>query len=402
MQNYRRGSILMGINDPRSEERTSITNTNNAKFAKDIVNATMYRNLKMIYPIKIRTQLPTKNMINFGNDTIKNNNLNILNFEKKNNIINIKNNYYQELNYLNNKCIEKNQSTYNLSKNGVKYLVIMACHCNTYYKLLVIKQNIKYLMNDSTDFLIVNSCNLSYNNELRDFCTTNSSITYMESENENTYDFGKWIFGLKAFSYSKYNFIVFTNDSFIIHAPIEHYFNLVYKNNVEFYGYNSSTQNRYHYQSYLFSIKVESIDKFINNFNIKRGSIRNQEDVIFNYELTMTDWFITKKCFLDIGVLSNNREKNIFFTNNALYSNLKKTNLLPFTKIKSIAPVVLNNSLNFINTYIHNGPYAIKYESDIIYKVDEPSKNSIIESIKTTLESVDEKTTEKAEELSQD
>ena len=58
--------------------------------------------------------------------------------------------------------------------------------------------------------------------------------------------------------------------------------------------------------------------------------------------------------------------------------------------------------MNFINTYIHNGPYAIKYESDIIYTVDEPSENSIIESIKTTLESVDEKTTEKAEELPQD
>ena len=314
----------------------------------------------------------------------------------------IKNNYYEELNYLNNKIIEKNQNTYNVLKNGVKYLVIIACHCNTYYKLLVIKQNIKYLINDSTDFLIVNSCNLSYNSQLRDFCKTNSSITYMESKNENTYDFGKWIFGLKAFNYSKYNFIVFTNDSFIIHAPIDHYFNLVYKNNVEFYGYNSSTQNRYHYQSYLFSIKVESIDKFINNFNIKRGSIRNQQDVIFKYELTMTDWFITKKCFLNIGILPSNKQRNIFFTNHALYSNLKKTNLLPFTKIKSINPAVLNNSMNFINTYIHDGPYATKYESDIIYTVNEPSENSTLEPIKTTLESVDEEITETTEELPKD
>ena len=314
----------------------------------------------------------------------------------------IKNNYYDEINYVNNKCIEKNQNTYNVLKNGVKYLVIMACHCNTYYKLLVIKQNIKYLINDSTDFLIVNSCNLSYNNQLRDFCKTNSSITYMESENENTYDFGKWIFGLKAFSYSKYNFIVFTNDSFIIHAPIDHYFNLVYKNNAELYGYNSSTEIRYHYQSYLFSIKVESINKFINNFNIKRDSIRNQQDIIRNYEVTMTDWFITKKCFLNIGILPSNKERNIFFTNHTLYSNLKKTNLLPFTKIKSINPAVLNNSMNFINTYIHDGHYATKYESDIIYTVNEPSENSIIERIKTTLESVDEEITETAEELPKD
>ena len=37
MQNYRRGSILTGINDHRSEERTSITTTSNAKFAKVLV-----------------------------------------------------------------------------------------------------------------------------------------------------------------------------------------------------------------------------------------------------------------------------------------------------------------------------------------------------------------------------
>jgi hypothetical protein len=108
----------------------------------------------------------------------------------------------------------------------------------------------------------------------------------------------------------------------------------------------------------------------------------------------MTDWFITKKCFLDIGILPSNKERNIFFKNHTLYSNLKNTNLLPFTKIKSIDPVVLNNSLCFINTYIHNGPYAIKYESDIIYTVDEPSENSTLETIKTTSESVDKEITE--------
>ena len=40
-------------------------------------------------------------------------------------------------------CIEKTANTYNISNNNVKYLVIMACHCNTEYKLLTIKQNIK-------------------------------------------------------------------------------------------------------------------------------------------------------------------------------------------------------------------------------------------------------------------
>ena len=66
----------------------------------------------------------------------------------------------------------------------------------------------------------------------------------------------------------------------------------------------------------------------------------------------MTDWFINKECFLNIGNIPSNENRNIFFTNNSLYDKLKKTNLLPFTKIKSINPILLNDTENFIRTYI--------------------------------------------------
>ena len=296
-------------------------------------------------------------------------------------------NYYNEMNYLKVKCIEKRVNTYSVSKNNVKYLVIMACHCNTEYKLLTIKQTVKYLMNDSTELLIVNSSNLSHNNQLRDFCASKSNITYIETVNDNTYDFGKWIQGLNIFNYSKYNFVIFTNDSFIIHSPIDHYFNLIYKNNVEFYGYNSSTQGRYHYQSYLFAIRRESINTFIHNFNIRRGNIKNQPDVIMNYELTMTDWFSSKNCFLNIGNFHSHKEKNIFFTNNVLYDELKKTNLLPFTKIKSIGSMIINNINNFIVTYINTSDPVNNYESNIISIVNEAHEareDSLLETIENS------------------
>ena len=331
-----------------------------------------------------------KSIVNFGiNNVVRGKSLNrdlLINQNK----ISIKNkqaiikqnlvyNYLNELKYLKQKCIEKSINTYNISKNNVKYLVIMACHCNTEYKLLTIKQSVKYLMNDSTELLIVNSVNLSHNNQLRDFCASQSNINYIEAINNNTYDFGKWIHGLNVFNYSKYNFVIFTNDSFIIHTPIDHYFNLVYKNNVDFYGYNSSTQRRYHYQSYLFSIKIESINTFINNFNIRRGSIANQLDVITHYELTMTDWFSSKNCFLNIGNFPSHKEKNIFFTNNVLYDKLKKTNLLPFTKIKNINSKIIDNINNFIITYIHTSLPVNNYESNIISSVNEAYEDSVLE-----------------------
>ena len=337
-----------------------------------------------------------KGIVNFGiNNVVKGNTLNgnfVISQKKtttknKQDIIkqNLIYNCSNELNYLKQKYIEKRINTYSVSKNNVKYLVIMACHCNTEYKLLTIKQSVKYLMNDSTELLIVNSFNLSHNNQLRDFCASQSNITYIEAVNDNTYDFGKWIHGLNVFNYSKYNFVMFINDSFIIHAPIDHYFNLVYKNNVEFYGYNSSTQGRYHYQSYLFSIKRESINTFVHNFNIRRGNIKNQQDVITNYELTMTDWFSSNNCFLNIANLPSHKEKNIFFTNNILYDKLKKTNLLPFTKIKSIDSSILNNINNFIVTYITTSIPINNYESNFISIVNEANQDSLLANMEHSL-----------------
>ena len=337
-----------------------------------------------------------KGIVNFGiNNVVKGNTLNgnfVISQKKtttknKQDIIkqNLIYNCSNELNYLKQKYIEKRINTYSVSKNNVKYLVIMACHCNTEYKLLTIKQSVKYLMNDSTELLIVNSFNLSHNNQLRDFCASQSNITYIEVVNDNTYDFGKWIHGLNVFNYSKYNFVMFINDSFIIHAPIDHYFNLVYKNNVEFYGYNSSTQGRYHYQSYLFSIKRESINTFVHNFNIRRGNIKNQQDVITNYELTMTDWFSSNNCFLNIANLPSHKEKNIFFTNNILYDKLKKTNLLPFTKIKSIDSSILNNINNFIVTYITTSIPINNYDSNFISIVNEANQDSLLANMEHSL-----------------
>jgi hypothetical protein len=273
-----------------------------------------------------------------------------------NNIFNLKNktsynktnnvdiyNFYNNLGYLKYKYNEKNKNTYELSSNNnIKYLVLIACHCSTDYKLLTIIQNIKYFINDSIDIVIINSYGLDYNNELKKVCSQYSKVVYKEIENNKYADFGKWIYGLKTTEYLKYNFVVFTNDSFVITSPIDHYFNLILKNNVELYGYNDSTQRKYHYQSYLFSIKIDAINKFISNYYKFANKINNFEDVIVYYELNMVDWFNTKKSFLNIGMLPYNINNNIFFTNLILYKKLKQLKLLPFIKIKYISSITAN------------------------------------------------------------
>ena len=154
----------------------------------------------------------------------------------------------------------------------------------------------------------------------------------------NTYDYGKWIYGLNTTNYIKYDFIVFTNDSFIIQSNINHFFNLTYKYNLKLYGYNDSISRKYHYQSYLFSLRKDAIQTFINNYEKKKSNILNQTDVILNYEIQMVDWYKdSHNCFLKIGNLpSKNKYGNIFFTNDKLYGYLQKTKLLPFIKVKRI------------------------------------------------------------------
>ena len=102
------------------------------------------------------------------------------------------------------------------------------------------------------------------------------------------------------------------------------------------YGYNDSTQVRYHYQSYLFSLRKDAVQTFINKVTNSNLKISSQIDVINNFELQMTNWFKTHNCFLKIGGSPLHRGNNIFFTNDALYFPLKNLGLLPFTKVKRI------------------------------------------------------------------
>ena len=225
------------------------------------------------------------------------------------------------LKYLN---FKKEQMVYNKNspdENGKKYLVIIACHCDSKLRVDQMKKNLRFFAFKNTHKIVINSSNLSYGNNLSEICSRH-----------NYYDFGKWIHVLKnEVNFNDYDYIILTNDSFTIHSSINHFLNLTSKYNVELYGYNDSTQVRNHYQSYLFSLRKDAVQTFINKVSNPNLEIQNKTDVINNFEIVMTDWFSTKKCFLKIA--NWNDGGNIFFTNDTFYIPLKKCGLLPFTKI---------------------------------------------------------------------
>jgi hypothetical protein len=224
---------------------------------------------------------------------------------------------------------------YNPALNNNKYLTIIACHINSNFKYNNLMNTINNLSFDCNDLVIVNSTSLENNSNLASL-SSERGFTYIEIDNDSTYDFGKWVYALKNIDTTTYDYVIFTNDSFIIHNPIYHFYNLTSKMNVDLYGYNDSTQSGYHYQSYLFSLRKNVIQQFIEIFDSKKDQIQSQNDVIYQFEIKMTHFFKNCDCFLKIGNEFYHKNLNIFFTNDFFQYYLFNNRLLPFTKIKRV------------------------------------------------------------------
>ena len=198
-------------------------------------------------------------------------------------------------------------------------------------RLQTTKQNIRYLKFKQNNIIVVATANLPLNSKLKQFCNIHK-IQYFETVNDKWLDFGKWLYVLKHIDYTEYECIYFTNDSFIIESSIFHFFNLAFEKKTEIYAYTSSSELKYHYQSYLFSISKDAISKFI-HFVGDKIDLKKQVDVVY-IELNLLHNFTSKDCFLDLGKNGYNIKQNIFFTNNEFYYPLFNSLLLPFVKLK--------------------------------------------------------------------
>ena len=216
-----------------------------------------------------------------------------------------------------------------------RFLTIMACHSNSPTKLKTIENNIKYFKIHNNDIIVINSKDESHSKATREIVES-QVLGYFEIPNNSHLDIGKWNHVLRNFDLTPYDYIVFTNDSFIIKGSIIHFFGKMIRTNVELYGYNDSTQVRYHYQSYLFGIRKDAVFKLIRHYLSRRHLLTCYDQVVEHIELNLTRLFNTKDCFLKIGYFQGQFEHNIFFNNDRFYKKLLKTKLLPFVKLKRL------------------------------------------------------------------
>jgi hypothetical protein len=209
-----------------------------------------------------------------------------------------------------------------------RILILIATHADTPLRQRTIHQNLTFLRKISKDILIVNSKG-TYNISNED-----TQLRYLEIDNEITYDFGKWTYGLTHTDISFYDFILFINDSILIHEDISAFVHQGIKESVELYGYTDNREHRPHYQSYLFMIRIDAIPKFINMFTSKKSLIHCYWDLIHQYEIPMRDYFSSHNCFLPLSTISPH---NIYGPKmKSLYNILRKHHVLPFTKLKQI------------------------------------------------------------------
>ena len=149
----------------------------------------------------------------------------------------------------------------------------MAIHTNDYLKYMTVINNYQYLKN--YEMIIINSANTKFGDRIKMYFEINK-IVYLEIENDNKADFGKWIHVINNINLDRFNNIVLINDSILISNPIDFYFNLIIEKNKDLYGYNDSTETgEYHYQSYLFSIKLSAINKLIDYYNGIKNNINS-------------------------------------------------------------------------------------------------------------------------------
>ena len=255
-----------------------------------------------------------------------------------------------------------------------KILVLLACHTNTKRKYFSTLNNIKAIENYVQDIVVINSNDACYNENLKDDLKNYSKITnYYQVKNDNHFDFGKWIYALSNICIDQYDFVLFMNDSILIMNDIVNFFyffdNLSNKINV--YAYNDSTQNNvYHYQSYLFFLNTKIIDKFIDLFKQKKNLIKSKDTLIEHMEMNLIHLDEKHDCFLKLGKEWNS-QKNIFWENEKLYKHLITKNIFHLFKLKQIDDIYehtkleLNNELKNIQEDYYLNRYSDLNEKNL-------------------------------------
>jgi hypothetical protein len=196
--------------------------------------------------------------------------------------------------------------------------------------------------------IIIIDINNSYSEKLNNYIKDDDDkIKIIKYENDNKYlknnyddfDSAKIFALINNSDHQLYDYITFINDNYIYIDNLKDYFDYVYKHELEFYSYTDSTENNYHFQLYLFSIKSTSIFKLIDLLENENNELLFKIHTIFDEKMP----------YLKTAYLKSNLKNNIFFNNNDIYKDLVENGLLPIININRLYSI--KNNFQDINYY---------------------------------------------------
>ena len=216
----------------------------------------------------------------------------------------------------------------------MKNLGVFINNTDSELKLKVNLHNFNVLKENFTKIIIIDLEN-TYSENLKNLVKTQNhklNNDYYKKDNiiSNISKIKSMILEIKNIDY-----ITFIDDNYIYVNNLKNYFNYIKEHNYDFYSYSDSTENFYHYEYYLFSIKYNFINSFTNNIN--------ELDKIFDKKIS----------FLKIAYIPTNIEKNIFY-NQELYKNLLDIELLPIIDINLLLNIKNKFKISVYNSIPDN------------------------------------------------
>jgi hypothetical protein len=221
--------------------------------------------------------------------------------------------------------------------NKYNILAIFSNHTYNKIKYNISLNNITFILPHVNDIIIIDSENEEFAIKLKYDLIHDKIKDYIFIKNDIYLDFGKWIYVLNNISINNYDYILFINDSIIITYDMINFFNYLNysQKKINIYGYNDSSQIKYHYQSYLFMINKDIIPKFKFFYESRKPYIYDMNSIIINLELNFYNIDEFHDCYIKIGI-EHNINKNIYWENDKLYEKLLSNNILCVIKLKRI------------------------------------------------------------------
>lgn len=211
-------------------------------------------------------------------------------------------------------------------------LCIMACHSTTAIKIKLIVNNLHYLSKIADAFILIDSMECKSNDLQKAVRKAHPSLSIDFQYIVNDTIFlchAKYLHYLQNFSYSEYEQLIITNDSFVICRSLERFGNLM-NQNYDLVGLLSN-QIKYHFPDFLRSYKTRVISKLIKFFNTNRHRVYNYDTLIIAYEIESTNVFDNRKALYEAEA----RGVNIHYDNFTIEKYLLHADY-PVIKLKRI------------------------------------------------------------------